>query len=90
MERRGAVLGNFFAYDPSFRGGVRVAVGDLDGDGRAEVITGAGPGGGPHVRAYDMATNSVVENFFAYDPSVPGREYSSPPGISRAVARRIS
>ncbi|TSC96056.1 MAG: Peptidase S8 and S53, subtilisin, kexin, sedolisin [Parcubacteria group bacterium Athens1014_10] len=31
---------NFFAYDKNFRGGVNVAVGDIDGDGKAEIITG--------------------------------------------------
>jgi hypothetical protein len=47
-------LGSFFAYDPNFKGGVKVAVGELDGnfgDGD-ELATGAGPGGGPHVRVF--------------------------------------
>lgn len=45
-------LMSFFAYHPHFTGGVSVAVADLTGDEFAEVITGAGPGGGPHVRAF--------------------------------------
>jgi hypothetical protein len=38
-------LANFFAGDPTSRGGVRVAAKDLDGDNRADLVTGAGAGG---------------------------------------------
>ncbi len=34
---------HFFAYDEKLRTGVNVACGDVDGDGKAEIITGAGP-----------------------------------------------
>ena len=42
----------FFAYTPSFTGGVRLAVGDVNGDGKADLITAAGPGGRPEVNIY--------------------------------------
>jgi RHS repeat-associated protein len=33
------VTASFMAYGPAFRGGVRVALGDFDGDGRDELVT---------------------------------------------------
>lgn len=59
----------FFAYDYRFRGGVRVAAGDLDGDGKDEIVTGAGPGGGPHVRIFNSAGKVRDKGFFAADPA---------------------
>jgi hypothetical protein len=60
----------FFAYDSSFRNGVYVAAGDLDGDGKAEIVAGAGPGGGPQVHVVHGDDGSDIGSFFAYDPSV--------------------
>jgi hypothetical protein len=66
----GTLLGELFAYDPGFAGGVRVAAGDVTGDGRADVVTGPGPGGGPHVRVFDGVTLAEVVSLFAYDPGL--------------------
>ncbi|MFN6052914.1 MAG: Ig-like domain-containing protein, partial [Planctomycetia bacterium] len=65
----GAELASFFAYDPSFTGGISVAAADMDGNGIAEIITGAGPGGGPHVKVFNTTNYHVVKEFMAYDPS---------------------
>jgi hypothetical protein len=67
----GRVKGSFFAYDEAFRGGVRVAVGDSDQDGVAEIWTGAGPGGGSHVRAFLVSGSPAFPGFFANGPE-PG------------------
>ena len=62
----GQVIREFMAYGLTFRGGVSVAAGDLNADGFADVITGAGPGGGPHVEAFDLHNHAVLASFMAY------------------------
>ena len=71
FNNKGEVLSQFFAYDQNFRGGVNVAVGDVDGDGIDEIITGAGFTGGPHIRIFDN-TGKVQGQFFAYDQNFRG------------------
>jgi len=71
---------SFFAYASTFTGGVRVALGDVDGNGTTDVITGAGPGGGPQVNVYNVnnATGAVSlqKSFFAFSaPSFTGGIY---------------
>lgn len=63
----GKLLKIFYPYARTFKGGVRVAVGDLDGDGKAEIVTAPGPGGGPHVRVFDGAFRNLNLDFFAFD-----------------------
>ncbi|MBX3400635.1 MAG: VCBS repeat-containing protein [Gemmataceae bacterium] len=75
---------NFFPYESTFRGGVNVAVGDVNGDGVPDIIAGAGFGGGPRVRVYDGSIDptladgvtvnpaSTIADFFAYDPNFRG------------------
>jgi hypothetical protein len=68
----GALVREFFAYDASFTGGVTVAAADVNGDGVADIVTGAGAGGGPHVKVFDGATGALVKSFFAYDATFTG------------------
>ncbi len=63
----GTTLQSFYAYTPGFGGGVRVAAGDINGDGHADVITAPGAGGGPHVRVWDGVTGEELTFWFAYD-----------------------
>ncbi|MBJ7345847.1 MAG: FG-GAP repeat protein, partial [Gemmataceae bacterium] len=58
---------SFFAYAPTFLGGVSVATGDLNGDGVREIITGAGIGGAPQVNVYSSGSFALLHSFFAYD-----------------------
>jgi hypothetical protein len=62
------LLRSFFAYPAGFSGGVRVAAGDVNGDGFADIITGAGPGGaGGHVKVFDAVNNGELRSFFSYE-----------------------
>ena len=71
-DRDGGLMRSFLAYDPSFRGGVRVAVADVTGDGIWDVITAPGPGGGPHIKVFDGVTGALVRQWMAYDPAFRG------------------
>jgi hypothetical protein len=70
----------FFAFSSSFTGGVRVALADINGDLVDEIITGAGPGGGPQVNIYQINAASgqvtLIQSFFAFnDPFFTGGVY---------------
>ncbi len=67
-----ALLYDFMAYDPNFAGGVSVASGDVFGIGQNDIITGAGPGGGPQVNVYDGSDLAPITSFFAYNPAFAG------------------
>ena len=71
IDFQGNVLAQFFAYSDKFRGGVQVASGDVDGDGGKEIITGAGSGGGPHIRVFSSQGN-LESQFFAYESEFRG------------------
>jgi hypothetical protein len=73
-----SLMAQWFAYGLNFNVGATVAVGDANGDGYADVITGASAGN-PDVHVYDgqaianRAFNSahpetqMIDQFFAYD-----------------------
>ena len=71
-SQTGEVMESFFAFDPSFTGGVFVAVQDTNGDGILDIIASAGPGGGPEVRIFDGANLNVLRSFFAYAEDFTG------------------
>ena len=65
-------LFDFFAFSTEFSGGVDVAGGDFNADGFADIVVGAGPGGGPQVNIFDGQTGNILTQFFAYDQSFRG------------------
>jgi hypothetical protein len=68
----GAILTSFYALAPSFRGGINIAAGDVNGDGRADIIAGAGPGGGPQVTVFDGRSLQLLQSFYAMNPTFTG------------------
>ncbi|MDB5311835.1 MAG: repeat protein, partial [Gemmataceae bacterium] len=75
-------IADFFGIDdPNFRGGARVALGDLNGDGKADLVVSAGFGGGPRVSVYDGAALlqgqfvHLVPDFFAFEQALRNGVY---------------
>jgi hypothetical protein len=74
------IFGDFFAFEQTLRNGIFVTVGDLNGDGFADLICGGGPGGGPRVLAFSgkaltaagNQTETQLANFFGGDPNSRG------------------
>jgi hypothetical protein len=66
-----SLFGKFTAFS-KVSGGVRVATGDTDGDGRAEIVVGSGIGSS--VRVFDWIGGSIVggEAFQAFSSSYKG------------------
>jgi hypothetical protein len=67
----------FGAFVPGFTGGVKVAVGAINGTGHDDVVAGAGLGGGPAVEIFDGAqlANGVAvptAQFFAFPVGFTG------------------
>jgi hypothetical protein len=75
---QGRALADFLGIeDAKFRGGARVAVGDLNGDGVADLVVSAGRGGGPRVAVFDGRTirpgsppQRIVSDFFTFEPTL--------------------
>ncbi len=70
-----AVKFSFLAYDAGFTGGVRVAAGDVNGDGFTDMITGTGPGSAPLIRVFDGQSGVLLRSFganFLFDPKFSG------------------
>jgi len=67
FDKNGKLLsGGIFAYAKSFRGGVNVACGDIDGNGMDEIITGAGYGGSSQVLIFNHQFKAINPGFWAY------------------------
>jgi len=65
---------SFFAYAPSFTGGVRVAMGDINGDGNVDLITAPGVGGGPNIKIFNLVSGTPIQvaDFFVFEAAFFG------------------
>ena len=71
-SQTGRVIVEFFAFDPAFRGGIDLASLDFNLDGYMDIIVGAGPGGGPHVKIFNGRDLSLLFSFYAYANNFTG------------------
>ncbi len=66
-------VGDFFALNQSFKGGVRVAATDFNGDGIADIIAGSGKKDKPPtIRVTSSATGNTIYEFQPKDASKKG------------------
>lgn len=71
LRSDGTLVSEFMAYAQNFHGGVHVASADIDGDGKAEIITSPAAGGGPHVKVFDQ-TGKLKLQLMAYASNFTG------------------
>jgi hypothetical protein len=57
---------DFLAYDKNFRGGINVSCGDIDGNGKDEIVTSPKSGGASNIRIFDKDGKSLGFSFYAY------------------------
>ena len=76
------LLASFDPYPLAYPGGVRVAVADLTGDGRGELLTAPGPGGPPLVRVFNGNGSGELASFYAYDLAWRGGIYLAAPAAA--------
>jgi len=71
LSQTGSVKKEFLAYEPTFTGGVNLAVCDLGGDGIDEIVVAPGAGRQPMVRIYSW-DGRLINEFLAYAPTFTG------------------
>jgi len=68
---------------PGYTGELRVATGDINGDGSPDVVVGGGPGAGPRVKIVDGFTGRTIDDFFAFESSFTGGVYVGAADMNR-------
>ncbi|MDP1793855.1 MAG: S8 family serine peptidase, partial [Acidimicrobiales bacterium] len=68
----GQLLGEWYAFDGGFQGGVTVGVGNFDAGESPDIAVAAGPGAGPHVKLFRGDGVQLGPGFYAYDSGFGG------------------
>ena len=71
FNQNGQLLNSWLAYKANFLGGVQIAVGDVNNNGLAEIITGPGAGYQPEVRIFNQS-GKLLGSFLAYAKNFSG------------------
>jgi hypothetical protein len=70
--KTGVALASYAPFPASFTGGVSVALGDVNGDRRADLLVGTGPGVPAQVKVYDGRTHRLLETLSPFGPAYTG------------------
>jgi hypothetical protein len=64
-------LASFFAYDQAFLGGIQVAAGDFNNDGRDEIVVSPGIGGQGNIKVFNGAGVAAIDGMTPFQPFAP-------------------
>jgi hypothetical protein len=70
-DAAGNMTTSFAPFGATWKNGMSLAVGDINGDGQKEIIVGAGAGGAPLVKIFDLHGN-LQKSWNAYVPAFKG------------------
>lgn len=68
----GTLMYSFVPYADSFQGGVRIAVGDVNEDGRPEIVTAPGPGMESAINVFNGSGEKISKETVVYAKSFTG------------------
>ncbi|MFA6306833.1 MAG: S8 family serine peptidase [Patescibacteria group bacterium] len=68
---KGEPIGQFFAFNSNFRGGVNIAAADVNNDGSDEIIAAQATGGNSEIKIFN-GRGQVLGSFYAYDNKFKG------------------
>lgn len=72
FNKKGKQLKKFYAFDRKFRGGVSLATGDVDGDGKAEIIAGSGYSQKSQIKVFEADGKAKRQVLNPYKSSYTG------------------